>query len=127
MTRLSFAVLAAAIIVTTTAADAAVMRKAPPAAGSSYDCADEMGDLRYIRPAIFAETQFGKAVVKPVCEDGEDGNPYADGNAAGLHTLIARKPMLVEALGDAKYIPSEVVGVRFGGGQSVILYVHHQR
>jgi hypothetical protein len=145
MIRLTLAALVAALSFTA-AADAAVVKpRTPPVPtttpttpattpGTPYtpatvaspdDCRVDMGHLRLIRPAQLEVAQYEAIFVQPVCEGEEVGVLRNEGNAGGLRPVLATKADVVEALADEDYLTDEVVGVRFGGGNTLILYVHH--
>jgi hypothetical protein len=142
MTKLALAALVAAFALAAGAADAAVIRTVPPpktptttpatpnepVSLSVEDCRLDMGHLRLIRPAQFEVATYDGIFVQPVCEGDESAGAIRnEGNAGGLRPIIAQKSDLVQALADQDYAADEVIGVRFGGGDTIVLYVHHYR
>jgi hypothetical protein len=141
MMKLTFAALVAALAMTTVADAAAILKRGavpPPAIfvpntpntpgveSTTQDCTIEMGHLRLIRPAqIEAVGAYDGIFVQPVCENDEAGAIRNAGNAGGLRPTLATKADVVEALAELDYVADEVVGVRFGGGNTLVLYVHH--
>jgi hypothetical protein len=146
MMKLTLAALVAAFALTTTAGAAVVVNRVPPPktstpatpAGpaqpvgtnstfSDFDCTLEMGQLRLIRPVQLDEAAYDGIFVQPVCEGEQGAAARNAGNAAGLRPVLATKADVIEALAAQDYITDEVVGVRFGGGDTLVLYVHHVR
>ena len=146
MIKLTLAALVAALALTGTA-DAAVVKRLPPPVlivtpttpttpntpgnptfeGTAQECTIEMGNLRLIRPAqIEAAGAYDGIFIQPVCESDEAGAIRNAGNAGGLRPLLATKLDVVEALAAEDYVADEVIGVRFGGGDTLVLYVHHE-
>jgi hypothetical protein len=121
---------------TTVGASAAILTHVPnqpkPTAGSPEDCSDLMGFMRSVRTDEIAAINHQPVVVIPVCEDlaitGRDnyGSLFIDGNAEKLRMPIARNSLLMSVLASKQYDHHDVVSVRFGANDSVILYVHQR-
>jgi hypothetical protein len=148
MIKLTLAAVVAAFAFTGVA-DAAVVNRAPPPkinipapktpAGpaqptgsestfSDENCTLEMGHLRLIRPAQIEEATYDGIFIQPICEGQDAGAAVRNaGNAGGLRPLLSTRLDVVEALAEQAYSTDEVVGVRFGGGDTLVLYVHHER
>jgi hypothetical protein len=148
MLKLTLAALVAAFALTSTAGAAVVGVRVPPpkttptpittpsnpggptgsvVTFSDYDCTLEMGHLRLIRPAQLEEAGYDGIVIQPVCEGEQSAAARNAGNAVGLRGLLGTKADVVEALAAQDYVAEEIVGVRFGGGDTLVLYVHHYR
>ena len=96
------------------------------------NCAAEMGHMRSVRPAEIATVAHQPIVLIAVCEDlsvpGRNayGSLFIEGNAELLRLPIARNGELMSVLGAKDYDQNDVVSVRFGGNDSVILYVYQR-
>src|SRR5215217_5844168 len=68
----------------------------------------------------------------PICEDmtvpGKNayGALFVNGNVNHLRQPIAYNPTLMAALSAKGYDQNDVVSLRFGGNDSIILYVHQR-
>jgi hypothetical protein len=88
------------------------------------ECANSLNTLRIVRPSrLAAVTGASNVVLHQICR-GVRMTTF--GNAGGLRHTIAANPVLARALGRHGFSADEVVGVEFGAGDSVHLYVHHQ-
>lgn len=96
---------------------------------------DEMigGYMRTPRPAEIQDLVASHIALIPVCGDPQMtfernnyGALFVNGNAELLRLPIARNPALINALRAKDYDQNDVVSVRFGGGNSIILYVHQR-
>jgi hypothetical protein len=124
-----------ATALTTLAPVAAVVTHVPrkiPEANVPYNCEDEMGHMRSVSTADIAAIHGQHVTLIAVCEDltvaGKDnyGPLFVNGNAERLRLPIARNATLMGALLNRSYDQNDVVSVRFGGGDSIILYVYQR-
>ena len=100
---------------------------------SDPDCANVLGHMRSVKQAEIAAINGSQPVVLiAVCEDGTVpfrnvyGSLFVNGNAELLRLPIARNATLMSALRSRQYDQHDVVSVRFGANDSVILYVHQR-
>jgi hypothetical protein len=85
-------------------------------------CDNVLEGLRIVPPATVAAIgSDATVVIHPICR-GVSMNTF--GNAGGLSHAIAANPHLAAALSRGNWSADDVVGIRFGGGDSVHLYVH---
>lgn len=124
-----------ATALTTLAPAAAVVTHVPrkvPQHDESFDCAEQMGHMRSVSTADIAGIQGQHVTLIAVCEDlsvaGKNnyGPLFVNGNAERLRLPIARNAALMGALLSRSYDQNDVVSVRFGGGNSIILYVYQR-
>jgi hypothetical protein len=106
---------------------------APGAAstGSYSVCGYDLGFMRRPSTRDIAAIGNHSVVLNPVCEDSftnrhEIGSLFDDGNVTGLRPHIARNATLMSALRAGNYDHDDVVALRFGANNSVILYVHQR-
>lgn len=120
---------------TTIASPAAVVTHVPnypTSVSSDPDCTALMGHMRTPRSSEILGLEPAHVAVIAVCEDltvpGRDnyGSLFVNGNAELLRQPIARTPALIQALRAKQYDQNDVVSVRFGNNDSVILYVHQR-
>lgn len=123
---------------TTIASSAAILNNVPgkqthsSSEATDPDCTALMGYMRTPRSAEILGLINPHVAVISVCEDltvpgrNNYGPLFVDGNAELLRLPIARTPALIEALRAKQYDQHDVVSVRFGGNDSVILYVHQR-
>ena len=99
---------------------------------SDPDCTALMGYMRTPKSAEILALHDIHVAVIAVCEDltvpgrNNYGSLFVEGNAELLRLPIARTPDLIEALRARQYDQHDVVSVRFGANDSVILYVHQR-
>lgn len=104
-----------------------------PSVSANEHCSDLMGFMRSIRTDEIAAIGHHQPIALiPVCEElsivarNNYGSLFIDGNAEKLRMPIARNDALMSALLGKDYDQHDVVSVRFGGNDSVILYVHQR-
>ena len=104
-----------------------------PTVSDAEHCSDVMGFMRSIRTDEVAAIGPDRPIsLIPVCEilavtDRDNyGSLFIDGNAEKLRMPIARNDALMSALLGKDYDQHDVVSIRFGGNNSVILYVHQR-
>lgn len=125
-------ILAAAIVALATgAASAAVVSHVPQRGGTpsgsgsnEYDCGLDMGYLRVVRFQELRDYADGKVSVHQVCEGLNASLTDVSNIGVGLQQVIAQNAVIAAALTKAKSEADEVVGVRFGANNSLIVYVH---
>jgi|GEM_PF-1192872 hypothetical protein len=136
----SVALLAAVLTATSVAPSAAQAagrqpgqnQPVPPGSGSEYDCSAMMGHMRGVKQADIQAIRGNRVVLQPVCEDltvrgkNEYGSLFNNGNVNHLRLPMGRNPTLMAALNARGYDQHDVVSLRFGGGNSIILYVHQR-
>ena len=116
---------------------AAVLLPRPPAApggsGHTAECSDSMGHMRSVKQADIAAIGGGQHVVLlPICEElaiyGRDGygSLFVNGNVNHLRQPIAHSATLMAALTAKGYDQNDVVSLRHGGNDSIILYVYQR-
>jgi hypothetical protein len=122
---------------TTIASPAAVVTHVPgkpngPSQESDPDCTALMGYMRTPKSAEILGLNPAHVAIIAVCEDltvpgrNNYGPLFVNGNAELLRQPIARTPALIQALRAKQYDQNDVVSVRFGGNDSIILYVHQR-
>ncbi|MBF0677969.1 MAG: hypothetical protein IR164_03390 [Devosia sp.] len=96
------------------------------------NCADDMGHMRSVRHADIAAINGQRVALIPVCEDlsvaGKNayGALFVNGNVNHLRGPIGQNVTLMGALAARGYDEQDVVSLRFGGGNSVVLYVYQR-
>ena len=97
-------------------------------------CTEGMGHMRSVSSADIQAISFDQAIVLvPVCEDAQlrarretYGTLFIDGNVNAVRQPIARNRALISALASQNYDEQDVISLRFGGNDSIILYVHQR-
>lgn len=96
-------------------------------------CTEGLGHMRNVTRSDIQAISFDRPIVLvPICEDGLRtrrevyGTLFLDGNVNTLRQPIARNRALMSALGRQDYDEQDVVSLRFGGNDSIILYVHQR-
>jgi hypothetical protein len=123
------------LLLSMTIVSAALLMIAPAQARPRYvepevvvdqECDPSLGQLRTIRvDEIQAIDDSYSISIWVVCPDHPDPGAPLAGNVGGLHNVIAQNDALFAALAEAGFDPEEVVAIRFGRGNSLIIYVHH--
>ena len=98
------------------------------------ECSTDMGHMRSVTRGDILSIGGGQRIVLiPVCEEEgvrsrheEYGTLFRDGNVNTLRQPIARNPALIAALESKDYDEQDVISLRFGGNDSIILYVHQR-
>lgn len=89
------------------------------------ECDPGLGSLRTLRrDQIEAIDESYSFSIWPVCVGHPDPSLRLAGNVGGLHATIGQNEALSAALGEEGYNADDVVGIRFGANNSVIVYVH---
>ena len=103
-----------------------------PTSHNEHNCADEMGHMRRVNVFDIDGIRDRSVWLHPVCEDltvpGKNnyGTLFINGNVNVLREPIARNRLLMNALEAKGYDEYDVVSLRFGARNSVILYVHQR-
>jgi len=130
----AIAVLAGIVTLTTLLPSAAQIsnpnnQRIPQGGGNTYDCTALMGHMRSVKKADIAAINGNRVVLLPVCEDltvlGKNvyGQLFVNGNVNHLRADIGSNATLMAALEAKGYDEHDVVSLRFGGENSIILYV----
>lgn len=104
----------------------------PQDSGQEYDCAAVMGHMRGVKQADIFAINGNRVALLPVCEDltvpGKNayGPLFVNGNVNHLRVPIARNATLMAALTAKGYDQNDVVSLRHGANDSIILYVHQR-
>lgn len=104
----------------------------PGTEATDPDCTAVLGYMRTPKGAEIMSLVAAHIAIIPVCEDltvpgrNNYGPLFVNGNAELLRLPIARNTGLIDALRARDYDQNDVVSVRFGGSNSVILYVHQR-
>jgi hypothetical protein len=101
--------------------------------GTSEDeCAYQLNYIPRVTRAHIDSIQGRPVYLIPVCEDGllgrndDYGWLFTMGNVGTLRLPIARNSTLMAALMAEGYDHQDVVSLRFGGDDSIVLYVHQR-
>jgi hypothetical protein len=103
-----------------------------PSSENEDNCADEMGHMRRVNVFDIDGIRDRSVWLHPVCEDltvpGKNnyGTLFLNGNVNVLREPISRNRLLMNALQAKGYDQYDVVSLRFGGNNSIILYVHQR-
>ena len=103
-----------------------------PGSGQEYDCSAAMGHMRSVKQADILAINGNRVALLPVCEDltvrGKNvyGPLFVNGNVNHLRVPIARNATLMAALTAKGYDQNDVVSLRHGANDSIILYVHQR-
>ena len=132
----TFALLAGLVTLTSVvpsfAQVAGTNQRYPQASGTEYDCAAAMGHMRGVKQNDILAINGNRVALLPICEDptvpGKNayGALFVNGNVNHLRQPIAHNPTLMAALTAKGYDQNDVVSLRFGGNDSIILYVHQR-
>lgn len=122
-----------AVALTTMGAQAAFVAAAPNKpnmpASSEPDCSSTMGHMRLIRRADIEAIHGQHVTLIRICEDDSlvsarsYGTLFVDGNVDTLRQPIAGNETLITALIQEELDQHDVVSMRYGANDSVILYV----
>lgn len=104
----------------------------PSTSSSDSECAYPLNYMPRVTRDSIAAIRDQSVFLVPVCEDGLTGNNedygwlFVWGNVDTLRQPIARNRVLMTALEAEGYDQNDVVSLRFGGGNSIALYVHQR-
>ena len=115
----------------------AVIAGPPPGANNPTpivedDCAYQLNYMPRVTRAHIDSIQGRPVYLIPVCEDGllgrndDYGWLFTMGNVGTLRLPIARNAALMTALTAEGYDHQDVISLRFGGDDSIVLYVHQR-
>jgi hypothetical protein len=94
------------------------------------ECGESLGHFRSVSRADIDAINGQSVMLIHVCDDGSlarndsYGSLFIDGNVNTLRLPIARNDTLMSALDEEDLDQNDVVSLRFGGGNSVVLYVY---
>lgn len=101
--------------------------------GSDDDeCAYQLNYMNRVTRADISAIAGQSVFLVPVCENGLIGRNddygwlFVNGNVDTLRLPIARNRTLMHALQHEGYDEQDVVSLRFGGDNSIVLYVHQR-
>ena len=103
-----------------------------PATSSDSECAYQLNYMSRVTRAPIESIDGQPVHLIPVCEDGLVGRNddygwlFTGGNVGTLRLPIARNRTLMAALTAHGYDHQDVISLRFGGGDSIVLYVHQR-
>jgi hypothetical protein len=131
----SIAIIAGLVAATTMSASAQSTRspnypRSTPATDS--ECTSIMGHMRSVNRADIESIRHHRIALIPVCEDltvagrSNYGPLFINGNVETVRIPIARNRTLMSALMSQDYDQFDVVALRFGANDSVILYVRQR-
>jgi len=126
-----------AIALTSIGASAAIVAPRTPGGqashGSQYDPCQTMGHMRRVSASDINQIgNWQSVVLVPVCEDmtvadrNNYGSLFINGNVETLRQPIARNEALMSVLQAYNYDNYDVVNLRFGADDSILLYVHNR-
>ncbi len=129
----AFAIVAGILTLTTVLPSAAQVagsnQRYPQSSGQQYDCTASMGHMRSVKQADINAINGNRVALLPICEDltvaGKNsyGQIFANGNVNHLRVPMARNATLMAALTSKGYDQNDVVSLRHGANDSIILYV----
>lgn len=99
---------------------------------ATSECRNDLGFQRTFRTTEISAMHNQSVFLISVCEDltmasrNDYGSLFVDGNADGLRSPIAQNDLLMTALYAQDYDQNDVVSIRLGANDSVILYVHQR-
>ena len=118
---LLFAAVSAALL----AVSPAPAQSPPPDELIELGCDPGLGALRTLyRDDIEAIDESYSFSIWPVCVGHPDPSVRLAGNVGGLHGVIGQNDAFAAALEAEGYDADDVVAIRFGANNSVIVYVH---
>jgi len=103
-----------------------------PAPTSTNECAYQLNYMSRVTRAHIESIKDQSVYLIPVCEDGLIGRNddygwlFTTGNVGTLRPPIARNRALMAALTAQGYDQQDVISLRFGGDNSIVLYVHQR-
>lgn len=104
----------------------------PNASTDDGECAYQLNYMPRVTRSHIAGIKGQPVYLIPVCEDGLIGRNddygwlFTTGNVGTLRLPIARNDTLMSALRAQGYDEQDVISLRFGGGDSITLYVHQR-
>ena len=103
-----------------------------PSSGSDDECAYQLNYMPRVTRTLIESIHNRPVYLIPVCEDGllgrrdDYGWLFVNGNVDTLRLPIARNSTLMAALTAEGYDHQDVISLRFGGGESIVLFVHQR-
>jgi hypothetical protein len=104
----------------------------PVVSSNDDDCAYQLNYMPHVTRAHIEAIAGRDVYLIPVCEDGLIGRNddygwlFTSGNVGTLRQPIARNTTLMNALSAEGYDQQDVISLRFGGEDDVVLYVHQR-
>lgn len=104
----------------------------PVASSNDEECAYQLNYMPRVTRGHIEAIKGQPVALIPVCEDGLIGRNddygwlFTSGNVGTLRQPIARNATLMTALMAQGYDQQDVVSLRFGGGNTITLYVHQR-
>jgi len=104
----------------------------PSFSSNDNDCAYPLNYIPRVTRAHIESIHDRPVYLIPVCEDGLIGRNddygwlFRKGNVDTLRLPISRNATLMAALAAEGYDHQDVISLRFGGGDSIVLYVHQR-
>lgn len=109
---------------------AVLLPKPAPKASSSENCGYQLDYMARVTRATIESINGQSVYLIPVCETGnasdDYGSLFTSGNVSTLRLPIARNATLMGALQAQGYDHQDVISLRVGGGNSIMLYVHQR-
>jgi len=103
-----------------------------PSSSTANECAYQLNYMSRVTRAHIESIKDQPVYLIPVCEDGLIGRNddygwlFTTGNVGTLRLPIARNRALMAALMAQGYDQQDVISLRFGGDNSIVLYVHQR-
>lgn len=103
-----------------------------PGPSKANECAYQLNYMSRVTRAHIESIKDQPVYLIPVCEDGLIGRNddygwlFTTGNVGTLRLPIARNHTLMAALLAEGYDQQDVISLRFGGDNSIVLYVHQR-
>lgn len=103
-----------------------------PGSSNANECAYQLNYMSRVTRAHIESIKGQPVYLIPVCEDGLIGRNddygwlFTSGNVGTLRLPIARNATLMAALTAQGYDQQDVISLRFGGDDSIVLYVHQR-
>lgn len=106
--------------------------KPTPSSQSEEECSYQLNYMPRVTRAHIESINSQPIFLIPVCEDGLIGRNddygwlFTSGNVGTLRLPIAHNQALMGALEAQGYDQQDVISLRFGGDDSIVLYVHQR-
>lgn len=101
-----------------------------PKASSTDNCGYQLDYMARVTRATIEGINDQSVYLIPVCETGNPNDDYGSlfisGNVSTLRQPIAQNSTLMAALQAQGYDHQDVISLRVGGGNSIMLYVHQR-
>lgn len=103
-----------------------------PSSTEDSECAYQLNYMARVTRAHIESIDSQPVYLIPVCEDGLIGRNddygwlFVSGNVGTLRVPLSRNSTLMSALRAEGYDEHDVISLRFGGANSITLYVHQR-